>query len=75
MKKPIYLTAQPGEPPHDGLPAYVPHAGFVRGKTCYMCGEASCTEAMPHGNHPDWLAFLSMADDPNDPWGRGTPHE
>jgi hypothetical protein len=24
---------------------------------------------MPHGNRPDWLAFVVGADDPNDPWG------
>jgi hypothetical protein len=25
---------------------------------------------MPHGNHPDWLAFVAMAADPNDTWGK-----
>ncbi len=47
---------------------YVGHPKFVRGKTCYMCGEAECRESMPHGNHPDWIAFVAMAADPNDPW-------
>jgi hypothetical protein len=28
---------------------------------------------MPHGNHPDWLAFVAMADDPNDPWAKAIP--
>jgi hypothetical protein len=47
---PIYLTACPDVP-------YVPHAGFVRGETCYMCGEPDCRESMPHGNHPLWEEF------------------
>jgi hypothetical protein len=74
MNKPVYLTALPGLPnePHAGLPPYVPHANHVCGKTCPYCGEVSCRESMPHGNHPDWLAFVAMQPDPNDPWGKGT---
>jgi hypothetical protein len=37
-----------------------------------MCSSPACRESMPHGNHPDWLAFVAMADDPNDPWGHKT---
>jgi hypothetical protein len=46
-----------------------PTPGIVRGEACYMCGERNCHESMPHGNHPDWLAFVAGDDDPNDPWG------
>lgn len=41
-------------------------------KPCYMCGSPTCRESMPHGNHTDWLAFVAIAADPNDPWGRKT---
>jgi hypothetical protein len=50
------------------LSGYIPHPGFVKGATCFMCGERGCHESMPHGNHPDWLAFVAMSPDPNNPW-------
>jgi hypothetical protein len=52
------------------LSGYIPHPGFVKGETCFMCGERGCHESMPHGNHPDWLAFVAMSPDPNNPWAR-----
>jgi hypothetical protein len=57
----LYLTACPCCP-------YLPHPGFVRGETCYMCGEPGCRESMPHGNHPDWLRFLEV--NGPDPFGK-----
>jgi len=42
-----------------GLPI-LPHPAFVRGLTCYLCGEAECRESMPHGVHPDWLKFIEL---------------
>lgn len=41
---------------------FAPHPGFVRGSTCYQCGEAlsKCTVGMPHGVHPDWLLFIAI---------------
>lgn len=35
---------------------------------CHMCGSPTCGESMPHATHPDWVAFVAMAADPNDPW-------
>jgi len=48
---------------------YFPHPNFVKGSTCYMCGEADCRESMPHGNHPDWLLFCAQNPGPDSPWG------
>jgi hypothetical protein len=49
---------------------YYPHPDF-KGPgtgTCFMCGSDNCHESMPHGNHPDWLAFVEMHGP--DPFGK-----
>jgi hypothetical protein len=44
--------------------------GMIEHKPCYMCGSLTCRESMPHGIHPDWLAFVAMY--PEGQWDTAT---
>jgi hypothetical protein len=73
-----YPCPNSGEPdwkptPCPGPP--IPTPGIVRCYECHWCDDPTCHESMPHGNHPDWLAFVAGADDPNDPWAKAIPED